>query len=50
MKVCWQFFLESENADFALELVVRSTHLLLMIEQSLEKEISNTGKAVVIVS
>jgi hypothetical protein len=32
------------------ELVVRSTQLLLMMEDSLDREIGNTGKAVVIVS
>jgi hypothetical protein len=34
----------------SIELVVRSTQLLLMIEDSLDREFGNTGNAVVIVS
>jgi len=32
------------------ELVVRSSQLLLMMEDSLDRDIGNTGKAIVIVS
>ncbi|KAE9366585.1 F-box domain-containing protein [Stipitochalara longipes BDJ] len=44
---------EDPNVGYTLqyeELVVRSTQLLLMMEDSLDREIGNSGKAVVIVS
>ena len=46
-------FLSSFRCEWYLrnaELVVRSTQLLLMMEDSLDREIGNSGKAVVIVS
>ena len=51
MKVCARpLSLIIRGAYESTELVVRSSQLLLMMEDSLEKEIGNTGKAIVIVS
>lgn len=44
---------EDPNVGYTLqyeELVVRSSQLLLMMEDSLDRDIGNTGKAIVIVS
>lgn len=44
---------EDPNVGYTLQyedLVVRSTQLLLMIEDSMDREVGNTGKAIVIVS
>lgn len=43
-------FVDIEGAYRCTELVVRSTQLLLMIEDSMDREVGNTGKAIVIVS